>query len=206
MKPHSVAIVGAAETTELGKIPDVSNIQLHADAALNALADAGLKPSDIDGVACCREEPTEIAYYLGITPKWVDGTAVGGTSFLIHVRHAAAAIASGLCSTVLITHGESGRSNVGRARAAPHASSLNGQCEIPYGVVGPPSGGTSCKPPIPASPPLPGVPVGGPSSGWSFGVTFVFCWRSVISSMPPSMFSRSLSAIFLVIVHPPWLE
>lgn len=139
MKPHSVAIVGAAETTELGKIPDVSNIQLHADAALNALADAGLKPSDIDGVACCREEPTEIAYYLGITPKWVDGTAVGGTSFLIHVRHAAAAIASGLCSTVLITHGESGRSNVGRARAAPHASSLNGQFEIPYGVVGPPT-------------------------------------------------------------------
>lgn len=43
MKPHSVAIVGAAETTQLGKIPDMSNIQLHADAALNAMADAGLK-------------------------------------------------------------------------------------------------------------------------------------------------------------------
>ena len=59
---------------------------------LERLADAGLKPSDIDGMACCREEPTEMAYYLGITPKWVDGTAVGGTSFLIHVRHAAAAM------------------------------------------------------------------------------------------------------------------
>jgi acetyl-CoA acetyltransferase len=139
MKPHSVAIVGAAETTELGKIPNMSNIQLHADAALNALADAGLKPSDIDGIACCREEPTEMAYYLGITPTWVDGTAVGGTSFLIHVRHAAAAIASGLCSTVLITHGESGRSNVGRARAPVYAGSLNGQFEQPYGVMGPPT-------------------------------------------------------------------
>ena len=139
MKPHSVAIVGAAETTELGKIPDMSNIQLHADAALNALADAGLKPSDIDGVACCREEPTEMAYYLGITPKWVDGTAVGGTSFLIHVRHAAAAIASGLCSTVLITHGESGRSNVAKARPPVHPGSLNGQFETPYGVLGPPT-------------------------------------------------------------------
>jgi acetyl-CoA acetyltransferase len=139
MKPHSVAIVGAAETTELGKIPNMSNIQLHADAALNALADVGLKPSDIDGVACCREEPTEMAYYLGITPKWVDGTAVGGTSFLIHVRHAAAAIASGLCSTVLITHGESGRSNIAKSRPPVHPGSLNGQFEVPYGVLGPPT-------------------------------------------------------------------
>jgi hypothetical protein len=36
-----------------------------------------------------------VAHYLGLTPKWVDGTAVGGCSFMIHVRHAAAAIASG---------------------------------------------------------------------------------------------------------------
>jgi acetyl-CoA acetyltransferase len=41
-----------------------------------------------------------VAHYLGLTPKWVDGTAVGGCSFMIHVRHAAAAIASGLCKTV----------------------------------------------------------------------------------------------------------
>ena len=52
MKQKSIAVVGAAETTKMGKIPDVSVIGLHADAALNALADAGLKPSDIDGVAC----------------------------------------------------------------------------------------------------------------------------------------------------------
>jgi len=88
----------------------MSQIQLHADAALNAMADAGLKPADIDGIATAGETPVTIAHYLGLTPKWVDGTAVGGCSFMIHVRHAAAAIASGLCETVLITHGESGRS------------------------------------------------------------------------------------------------
>ena len=115
MKPGSIAIVGAAETTELGKIPDLAQIQLHADAAINAMNDAGLKPSDIDGVATAGESPVGIAHYLGITPKWVDGTAVGGCSFMIHVRHAAAAINEGLCDTVLITHGESGRSNVGRS-------------------------------------------------------------------------------------------
>ena len=80
MKPGSIAVVGAADTTELGKVPHMSNIQLHADAALNAMADAGLKPRNIDGIACCREEPTEMAHYLGITPTWVDGTA-GFTPF-----------------------------------------------------------------------------------------------------------------------------
>ncbi len=137
MKPGSIAIVGAAETTEMGRIPDLSVLQLHADAGLNALADAGLTPGDIDGVATAGESPTTLAWYLGITPEWVDGTTVGGCSFMLHVRHAAAAIESGLCRTVLITHGESGRSRVGAARRAPQPASLPGQFELPYGPVGP---------------------------------------------------------------------
>ena len=141
MESGSVAIVGAAETTELGKIPHVSQIQLHADAALNALKDAGLKLSDIDGVATAGESPTNLAHYMGIVPTWVDGTSVGGCSFMLHVRHAAAAINEGLCNTVLITHGESGRSNVGRGgfRGGGGGASLAGQFEAPYGLMGPPS-------------------------------------------------------------------
>lgn len=139
MRRKSVAIVGAAETTELGVIPHMSQIQLHADAALNALADCGLTPKDIDGVACAGASPVEVAWYLGITPTWVDGTAVGGCSFMIHVRHAAAAINEGLCSTVLITHGESGRSGIGRGRFGPAPQSLQGQFEAPYGPMGPPT-------------------------------------------------------------------
>src|SRR5262245_30447764 len=113
MKQKSVAVVGAAETTKMGVIPDVSTIMLHADAALNALKDCGLTAKDIDGVACAGASPVELAHYLGITPTWADGTQVGGCSFMLHVRHAAAAINEGLCKTVLITHGESGRSRVG---------------------------------------------------------------------------------------------
>jgi acetyl-CoA acetyltransferase len=139
MKPGSIAIVGAAETTRLGSIPDMSNIQLHADAALNALADCGLTLKDIDGVACAGEVPTNIAHYLGITPHWIDGTAVGGCSFMIHVRHAAAAISAGLCKTVLITHGEAGKSRIGLNRPPPPAASLIGQFELPYGTFGPPT-------------------------------------------------------------------
>jgi acetyl-CoA acetyltransferase len=137
----SVAIVGAAETTELGIIPNMSQLQLHADAALNTLADAGLTIADIDGVATAGESPTAVAHYLGITPKWVDGTSVGGCSFMLHVRHAVAAIQYGLCETVLITHGESGRSGIGRGdfRGGGGSSSLSGQFEAPYGPVGPPT-------------------------------------------------------------------
>src|SRR6266699_1574241 len=60
-------------------------------------------------------------------------------SFMIHVRHAAAAIAAGLCETVLITHGESGRSGVGRTRNVVAPTSLAGQFEQPYGPMGPPT-------------------------------------------------------------------
>ena len=140
MKPHSIAIVGAAETTELGEIPNTSQLELHCDAALNALADAGLGPRDIDGVATAGESPVALAFQLGITPTWADGTGVGGCSFMLHVRHAAAAINEGLCETVLITHGESGRSNVGRgARGGGGSATLAGQFEAPYGVQGPPT-------------------------------------------------------------------
>ena len=139
MKRKSIAVVGAAETTELGLIPDLSQIQLHADAALNAMADAGLKPSDIDGLATTPEWTPNLANYLGITPTWVDGTMVGGCSFMLHVRHAAAAINEGLCNTVLITHGESGRSRVGVGAFVGNRASLEGQFEVPFGIAGPTS-------------------------------------------------------------------
>ena len=139
MKPGSIAIVGAAETTDLGRIPDLSVPQLHADAALNTLADAGLTAADIDGVATAGESPTNIAWYLGITPTWVDATTVGGCSFMLHVRHAAAAIAEGLCTTVLITHGESGKSRVGMGGRSGSRASMPGQFEAPYGPMGAPT-------------------------------------------------------------------
>ena len=135
-----IAVVGAAESTKIGKVPGMSQIMLHADAALNAMAECGLKPSDIDGVACVGPMmPQQIAHYLGITPKWVDGTGVGGCSFMLHVRHAAAAIHAGYAKTILITHGESGNSRINATPRPPEPESLNGQFEVPYGPFGPPT-------------------------------------------------------------------
>lgn len=133
-----VAVVGAAETTRLGVIDDLTPAELHLDAARNALADAGLAATDIDGVACAGVSPLEVAFGLGITPGWVDGTMVGGSSFMLHVRHALAALETGLATCVLITHGESGRSRVG-GMPMGRRSPLIEQFELPFGVMGPPT-------------------------------------------------------------------
>ncbi|MCH8110317.1 MAG: thiolase, partial [Chloroflexi bacterium] len=89
---YKVAVVGASETTQIGVIPDMTYQQLAVDAALNAIEDCGIDKNQIDGIAS-NVSPAELAQYLGIVPSWVNNTLVGGTSFLIQVRHAAAAIA-----------------------------------------------------------------------------------------------------------------
>src|SRR6185503_6655956 len=108
---YQTAIVGAAETTQIGRIPDMSSMMLAADAAMNAIEDCGIDPKLIDGVLSTHN-PNQLAHYLGIkTPKYVDGTSVGGTSFVIHLRHAAAALAEGMCNYALVAMGQSGKSN-----------------------------------------------------------------------------------------------
>jgi acetyl-CoA acetyltransferase len=133
-----VIIAGAAETDQIGRLPDHSALGLHIEAARNAVADAGLTMRDIDGIATVSAPgPVQVAHALGIYPDWLDGTGVGGTSFLLHVRHAAAAIRAGYAKTVLITHGESGRSRVGAPPYRMDPSSPSGQFEAPYGTAGP---------------------------------------------------------------------
>jgi acetyl-CoA acetyltransferase len=133
-----VIIAGAAETDQVGKLPDHSTLALHLEAAVNAIRDAGLSTRDIDGIATVSAPgPVQVAHALGIVPRWIDGTGVGGTSFLLHVRHAAAAIRAGYARTVLVTHGESGRSRVGATAFRGAPSSVTGQFETPYGTFGP---------------------------------------------------------------------
>lgn len=131
-------IVGAAETDEIGVVPTKSEFELHLEAARRAMRDAGLDASEIDGIATTHSPgPVQVSHALGIEPNWLDSTNVGGTSYLLHVRHAAAAIAAGLCHTVLITHGESGRSRVGSTSLVMDSDAIIGQFERPYGLAGP---------------------------------------------------------------------
>jgi acetyl-CoA acetyltransferase len=136
---NQVAIIGAAETDTVGVIPDKSSLQLHAEAARNALADAGIARDQVDGILCAGESPVTVANYLGIVPSYLDGTAVGGCSFMIHVRHAVAAILAGYCEVALITHGESGRSRIGGDWRRQEPPDPVGQFEVPFGSFGPPT-------------------------------------------------------------------
>lgn len=135
----SAAIVGAAETAEIGTVAE-SSLGLATSAARRALADCGLTPADVDGVAISGLTPylpTAVAHSLGIETRWVDATMMGGCSNVIHLRHAVAAIGSGQCEVVLITHGESGRSHIGGPIFRPGPDSWQGQFELPFGTVGP---------------------------------------------------------------------
>ena len=134
-----IAIVGAAESAEIGTV-ELSALGLATDAARRALADCGLTPADVDGVASSGLTPylpTFVAHSLGIESSWVDATMVGGCSNLVHLAHAVDAIRSGRCDAVLIAHGESGRSHLGGPMFRPGPDTWQGQFELPYGTMGP---------------------------------------------------------------------
>jgi acetyl-CoA acetyltransferase len=120
----------------MGTVPNKSSLQHHAEAAYNALEDAGLSKADVNGLLTAGFSTLATAEYLGIQPSFTDNTSVGGSSFVIHVAHAAAAIRAGYCDVVLITHGQAGRST--RARVPADANLPAAQYEAPYGMIGPP--------------------------------------------------------------------
>lgn len=126
-------IAGAAETSRLGVIPDMSMMGLNVEAGWRALNDAGLRACDIDGVAGAYS-PHGVADAMGIKANWIDTTNVGGCSFMFHVRHAVAAIRAGHVRRVLVTHGESNRSRVGVPPRPRDPASSTGQFEEPYGA------------------------------------------------------------------------
>ena len=115
------AIVGAAES-DLGKVADeMSPLDLMAQGTHRALADCGASLKDVDGLFCAtaqaRLSVLALAEYLGIQPKYIDSTIVGGSSFEYHVAHAAAAIALGLCNVAVVAYGSTQRS-IGRRQAS----------------------------------------------------------------------------------------
>ncbi|HEY7520350.1 MAG TPA: acetyl-CoA acetyltransferase [Methylomirabilota bacterium] len=135
---NAACIVGVDESDELGTLPGKSQLTLHVEAIHNAARDAGLRVADIDGVFTAgQHSPATIAEAIGVRPRYVDGTTVGGCSFIIMVGHAMLALHHGLCDVAVISHGESGRSGVGVSPRRDLA--IPGQFEAPYGFGGAPT-------------------------------------------------------------------
>jgi acetyl-CoA acetyltransferase len=111
------AIAGIA-TAGTGEAPGHSAIELLGEAAIMAVADAGLRLEDIDGLFTATSShafPTlSVAEYLGLKPHFFDGTNVGGSSFEMHLLQAALALDAGLCDAALVCYGSNQRTAGGR--------------------------------------------------------------------------------------------
>jgi acetyl-CoA acetyltransferase len=134
----AVAIAGVA-LSDVGRVDDKGPYELIAQASRRALADAGLAPADVDGLASTGQgtlPPVDVGEYLGLRPRWIDSTAVGGASWEVMAAHAADAITAGHADVVLLTYGSTARSDLRKGlRGANINWGARGplQWEAPYG-------------------------------------------------------------------------
>ncbi|MFJ8951708.1 MULTISPECIES: thiolase C-terminal domain-containing protein [unclassified Streptomyces] len=133
-----VAITGIA-LSDCGRVDEATPYALHAQAARRALADAGLTPDVVDGFASAglgTLAPVEVAEYLGLKPRWVDSTSVGGSTWEVMAAHAADAIRAGHARAVLLVYGSTARADIKAKRRTSNLSfGARGplQFEVPYG-------------------------------------------------------------------------
>lgn len=138
----SVAISGVGLFGN-GETPGYSEVELLSVAAHRAVADAGLTMQDIDGL--CTSSvlstmwPMPVIEYLGINPTFIDGTMLGGSSFIAHLMPAMLALAAGQCNNVLVCYGSTQRSGtMNRAAVAAARRQMDPQpYEMPYDPVFP---------------------------------------------------------------------
>lgn len=141
------AYITGAHDTAVGELPGSSCMGLHAEAALGAVADAGLQLSDIDGVLCAYSftEPhlmlaSVFCEYLGIHPGYCAAIQAGGASACIMIMQAAALVASGQCNHVLVVTGDNRLTGMSRDGAVAALAEVgHQQFERPFGISVPAS-------------------------------------------------------------------
>lgn len=135
MSLRGVAHIAGVYEHPRREIPDRTVPQIHAEVAYGALADAGLTMADVDAYYSAGDAPgfggLSMSDYLGLQGHHLNDTETGGSSYLVHVQHAAAAIAAGQINVALITlagkprTGGVGPGGSARFSAAPEASFEN---------------------------------------------------------------------------------
>ncbi|MGL3150366.1 acetyl-CoA acetyltransferase [Microbacterium sp. A82] len=120
----ATVIRGVAES-ELGQVgPDRYPLDLIGEAVVGALADAGIDKSEVDGLFAAVTGRVmanlDVGEYLGIAPRYSDGTMVGGSSFVSHVHHAALALQAGACDVAVIAYGSTQRTDMRRPDRVPY--------------------------------------------------------------------------------------
>ncbi|WP_334127536.1 thiolase family protein [Sneathiella sp.] len=136
------AMITGVYDTDVGALPGSSCMGLHAEAALGALADAGLTKADIDGVLCAYSftEPhlmlsSVFCEYMNIQPKFNAAIEVGGATACVMVMQAAALVEAGICKHVLVVTGDNRMTGMPKGGAVATLAKVgHGQFEHPYGM------------------------------------------------------------------------
>lgn len=140
------AIVGVGET-EFSVDAGRPELTLATEAAIAALADAGMTPADVDGMVCFamdEAQHVELAQSLGIRDlSWFGEIAGGGGAGAACVAHACAAVAAGMAETVLVyraVRARSGAWRFGQGRVSSRPRPAKGAYAFlgPYGYTSPP--------------------------------------------------------------------
>ncbi|HUZ08754.1 MAG TPA: acetyl-CoA acetyltransferase [Acidimicrobiales bacterium] len=135
-----VAVAGVA-ASYVAKGQDVTPYALIAQASRRALSEAGLAPQHVDGLGSTglgTLQPIDVAEYLGLRPRWLDSTAVGGAAWEVMASHAVDAIAAGHADVILLTYGSTARSDLRKGlRTANLDWGSRGpqQWEAPHGIT-----------------------------------------------------------------------
>jgi acetyl-CoA acetyltransferase len=142
---RDVCIVGMAETA-VGRLEGSTSIGLQAEASRLALADAGLRPAQVDAVynldpytQAMSMFAQSLLEYMGLTPTLAATIDAGGTVTPMHmILNAIAAIGQGYAEVALCTFGENALT--GRPKGVhglPQGPSLGQEeFEEPFGCIG----------------------------------------------------------------------
>lgn len=134
----AIAGIGASR---IGAVPDRTGLALMAEAAKNAVEDAGIGWDEIDGLLTAYSMTEKyfmlgsvMCEYLGVQPRYAASMVVGGATPGAALHHAAMAVASGRCSTVLVVIGENRKTGQTRDEAIAALSTVgHPHFESPYG-------------------------------------------------------------------------
>jgi acetyl-CoA acetyltransferase len=139
--PSHAVITGVFDTA-VGKVEGSTSLGLQAEAAMGAVADAGLSLNEIDGVLCgySLTEPhlmlsSVVSEFLGIKPSYSTAVQAGGATACAQVMHAAILIETGICQHVLVVCGDNRLSGMSRDQAVAALSEVgHAEFERPYGI------------------------------------------------------------------------
>ncbi|MET8213037.1 acetyl-CoA acetyltransferase [Streptomyces sp. NPDC005373] len=142
-RPDRTPVIAGIGLSDGPKAPHLDALGHQAQAMQRALADSGLSKDDIDGFGCAEAwvpgvpgvDLPETAEYLGLDPRWIEGTYTGGSAYEFQAQHAEAAIRSGMANTILLTYGSDLLTRMGRSLGTAYGRKPVGGAayEEPYG-------------------------------------------------------------------------